>query len=172
MKKPTLLSLAETILVVTLLTVTHTGLAQTEITEQGFLVEHTVVIEASASSVYDALVNVSAWWQPDHTYTMDATNLSLEATPGGCFCEQLPGGGGVEHLRVVYAESGKMLRLQGGLGPLQGHGVNGSLTWLITPTETTVELSAIYSVGGFMAGGFEVMAPAVDGVINEQIHRL
>ena len=90
MKKPTLLSLAETILVVTLLTVTHTGLAQTEITEQGFLVEHTVVIEASASSVYDALVNVSAWWQPDHTYTMDATNFRSKQRPVGVSANSFP----------------------------------------------------------------------------------
>jgi hypothetical protein len=30
-----------------------------------------------------------------------ALNLSLQLRPGGCLCEILPLGGGVEHLRVV-----------------------------------------------------------------------
>ena len=48
---------------------------------------------------------------------------------GGCFCEAFPDGGGVEHLRVVHVAPDRMLRLSGGLGPLQAFGVAGSLTW-------------------------------------------
>ena len=47
-----------------------------------------------------------------------AANLSLDAAPGGCFCERLPNGGGVEHMRVTYVEPGKRIVLTGSLGPL------------------------------------------------------
>ena len=52
----------------------------------------------------------------------DAKNLSIDARPGGCFCEKLPNGGGVEHARVVYVAPREVLRLSGALGPLQGVG--------------------------------------------------
>jgi hypothetical protein len=78
----------------------------------------------------------------------------------------------VEHLRVVYLAPGEMLRLSGALGPLQATGAGGSLSWKLTPagSSTTVEVS--YVVGGFMDGGFERIAPAVSGVIGEQLRRL
>ena len=39
---------------------------------------------------------------------------------------------------------------------------------------TTPPAAAVvtYSVGGFMDGGFEKIAPAVDGVLGEQVQRL
>ncbi len=144
-----------------------------QVTPNGFLVKFEVSVNAPAAKVYDVLVGeVGSWWNPEHTYSHDAKNLSIDPRPGGCFCEKLPNGGGVEHLRVVYVAPREVLRLSGGLGPLQASGVAGSMTWKLTggPDSTRFELS--YSVGGFIQGGFEKIAPAVEAMLREQFDRL
>lgn len=138
----------------------------------GFVVRHEVTIAAPPAKVYDALVNVGGWWSPSHTYTKNAANLSIEPRAGGCFCERFPDGGFVEHMRVVHAAPGAALRLSGALGPLAMHGLAGSMTWRLAPAGEGTTLVLTYSVGGFMDGGFEKIAPAVDGMLGEQVHRL
>src|SRR5438067_5885477 len=101
-----------------------------QVTSTGFLVNLEVKVNAPIAKVYDALIGqVGSWWNPEHTYSHDAKNLSIDPRPGGCFCEKLPNGGGVEHLRVVYVAPHQVLRLSGGLGPLQASGVAGTLIW-------------------------------------------
>ncbi|RMD61841.1 ATPase, partial [Candidatus Parcubacteria bacterium] len=135
-------------------------------------VKHGVIISAPPATVYEALVkHVAQWWNPQHTFSGDSKNLSIDARPGGCFCERLPNGGGLEHLRVIYVAPGEILRMSGALGPLQASGVVGSLTWKLTsaPGGTSVELS--YAVGGFMEGGLDGIAPAVNDVLEDQLQR-
>jgi uncharacterized protein YndB with AHSA1/START domain len=147
--------------------------ADVQVTPNGFLVQQTLTVQAAPDKVYQALVNqVASWWSPRHTYSGDAGNLSIDARPGGCFCERLPGGGGVEHLRVVYLAPAQVVRMAGALGPLQASGLNSSLTWKLSPSDGQTRLELSYSVGGFMDGGFEKIAPAVDGVLGEQARRL
>jgi uncharacterized protein YndB with AHSA1/START domain len=147
--------------------------AVAQISSNGFLVKDEVSVNASASRVYDALVGqVGLWWNPQHTYSGDSKNLSIDARPGGCFCERLPKGGGVEHLRVVYVAPGEMLRMSGALGPLQASGVAGSLTWKLTSGRSATAVQVSYNVGGHMDGGFESIAPAVGAVLSEQLRRL
>lgn len=55
---------------------------------------------------------------------------------GGCFCEKLSNGPGVEHLHLVYFAPGKEIRLTGGPGPLQGMGMDGAMVWTITSGNT------------------------------------
>src|SRR5215468_4374370 len=144
-----------------------------EITSNGFLVKFDVSINAPAAKVYDALVGqVGSWWNSEHTYSHDAKNLSIDARPGGCFCEKLPNGGGVEHLRVVYVSPPQIARFSGALGPLQATGVAGSMTWKLTGGPNSTRLDLSYSVGGFIPGGFEKIAPAVEGMLREQVDRL
>ena len=139
----------------------------------GFAVKHEVVVKAAPGTVYDALtVKVGSWWNPDHTFSRDARNLSIAAVPGGCFCERLPEGGGVQHMTVVYASPGRALRMTGALGPLQGLGLAGSMTWDLAKSEVGTKLVVTYGIGGYMAGGFDKIAPVVDGVIGEQVARL
>ena len=85
-----------------------TPAAVTQLAANGFLIRHEVTVNAPPGKVYDAIVNVGVWWNPAHTYSGDAANLSIDARAGGCF----------------------------------------------------------------MDGGFEKMAPAVDGVLGEQVRRL
>src|SRR6267154_1266310 len=132
-----------------------------------------VNVNAAVAKVYDVLVGqVGSWWNPEHTYSHDAKNLSIDPRPGGCFCEKLPNGGGVEHLRVVYVAPPEVLRLSGGLGPLQGSGVAGSMTWKLTGDGDHTRVQLSYSVGGFIVGGFDKIAPAVESMLNEQLNRL
>ena len=109
------------------------GQSAPQVASTGFRVKLETNINAPAAKVYEALVGqIGSWWNPEHTYSHDAKNLSIDARPGGCFCEKLPNGGGVEHLRVVYVAPREVLRFSGGLGPLQASGVAGSMTWKLT----------------------------------------
>jgi len=144
-----------------------------QVTQDGFLVKFEVNVNAPAAKVYDALVGqVGSWWNPEHTYSHDAKNLSIDARPGGCFCEKLPNGGGIEHLRVVYIAPPQVVRFSGALGPLQASGIAGSMTWKLTGGPDNTRLDFSYSVGGFIPGGFEKIAPAVEGMLREQLDRL
>lgn len=131
------------------------------------------VQESSSLDVYRALVEeVSKWWDPAHTFSQSSGRLSIEAKPGGCFCETLIGGGGVQHLEVIYAEPGKTIRMSGGLGPLQGFAVSGVLTVTLSEADGEVTVDTEYRVFGHVESGLDQWAVAVDGVIAGQFDRL
>jgi uncharacterized protein YndB with AHSA1/START domain len=149
------------------------GQSAPQVTSSGFLVKLEANMNAPAAKVYDALVvQIGSWWDPEHTYSHDAKNLSIDPRPGGCFCEKLSNGGGVEHLRVVYIVPRETVRFSGALGPLQASGVTGSLTWKLTGGTGTTRVQLWYSVGGFIDGGFETIAPAVETMLRDQLNRL
>lgn len=144
-----------------------------QVTPTGFLVKLETDVHAPPAKVYDALVGqIGSWWNPEHTYSHDAKNLSIDARPGGCFCEKLPNGGGIEHLRVIYIAPPQVVRFSGALGPLQASGVAGSMTWKLSGGSDTTRFELSYSVGGFIPGGFEKIAPAVEAMLREQVDRL
>ena len=138
----------------------------------GFEVATTLMIAAPPDRVYSALGEISRWWSPSHTFSRDATNLSIELRAGGCFCERLKDGGSVKHLEVIYALPGEGLRLRGALGPLQLEGVDGTLSWTLKPTEGDTNLTQSYVLGGYIRSGMEQWAPRVDKVLDEQLQRL
>ena len=149
------------------------GQSAPQVTPTGFLVKLEANMNAPAAKVYEALVRqVGSWWNPEHTYSHDAKNLSIDPRPGGCFCEKLPNGGGVEHLRVVYIATNETIRFSGALGPLQASGIAGSMTWKLSSAGDNTRVDLSYSVGGFFQGGFEKIAPAVESVLSDQINRL
>jgi uncharacterized protein YndB with AHSA1/START domain len=136
-------------------------------------VKFEITVNAPEAKVYDALVGqVGSWWNPEHTYSHDAKNLSIEARPGGCFCERLPDGGGIEHLRVIYVAPPEIVRFSGALGPLQASGVAGSMTWKLSGSRDKTRVEVSYSVGGFIPNGFEKIAPPVEAVLCEQLDRM
>jgi uncharacterized protein YndB with AHSA1/START domain len=145
----------------------------TTVSPNGFVVTLDATVAANRDRVYRALVgDVGAWWNSDHTFSGDSRNLSMDARPGGCLCERLPGGGGVEHLRVVFARPGELLRLSGALGPLQPSALTGTMTWTLTASNDSTRVTLTYAVGGFREGGFADIAPAVDAVLSDQLNRL
>lgn len=139
----------------------------------GFTVRTTRDIAAPPVRVHTALVeDVGRWWHPDHTFGGDASRLFIEPRAGGIFGENLPGGGSVRHLDVLYVDPGRMLRLGGGLGPLQGMAVNGAMTFELQPVENGTRLALTYTVGGWTPDGLENLAGPVDGVLAQQMDRL
>jgi uncharacterized protein YndB with AHSA1/START domain len=143
-----------------------------EVTPTGFLVRHEVTVSAPPAKVYEAFVSqVGSWWNAQHTYSGDAANLSIDARAGGCFCEKLRDGG-VEHMRVVQIRQNRLVRMAGGLGPLQASGLAGAMTWQFSALDGGTKLELVYSVGGLMSGGFDAIAPAVERMLGEQVERL
>ena len=99
--------------------------------ETGFTARNVVTIAATPDTVWAALIEPARWWNPAHSWSGQGANFSFDARAGGCFCEALPNGGSVEHQRVVFANPGKLLRLRGGLGPLQGEAISAVMDgWL------------------------------------------
>ena len=139
----------------------------------GFSVRHVSEMpNVGAPVIWAALSDVGKWWDPDHTYSGDARNLTLEPVVRGCFCERLSLYAGIEHMSVVYAQPAKTLRLSGALGPLQEFGVAGSLTFQIEAAGGGSKLTVTYNVGGFADRPLADWAPIVDEVIGGQVKRL
>ena len=137
----------------------------------GFTTRETVTISAPPAKVWAALGKIGGWWNPAHSYSKDASNLSIALKPGGFFLEALPGGG-VRHMVVVYAHPNDMLRLEGALGPLQALGVAGHLTWSLKEKDGGTTVTQTYDVGGHATGGLAVFATPVDEVLGDQASRL
>ena len=141
--------------------------------EHGFTVRHTITTDDEPFVVYRTLTShVDQWWSGDHSWSGDASNLYMKVERGGCFCERLPNGGRVEHLRLIYFSPGSELRFDGALGPLQTMATQGRMIWKIDAVEGGSQVSFTYKVFGHPEGGLAAIAPAVDGVIGEQLGRL
>src|SRR5260221_3218118 len=135
----------------------------------GFEIRETAHTAAPSDKVYAALLLLAHWWNSDHTFSGSAANLVLDARAGGCWCETLPGGGSVEHLRVVYVSPGKTLRLRGVLGPFQGLAVAVVITWSVKSLADGTDISFTYSVGGYAKEGFDELSKMTNHVPNNQI---
>ena len=86
--------------------------------------------------------------------------------------EVLPDGGFVRHMEIVFCQPGKTLRLSGGLGPLQGMGVSGALTFQLELKNGQTEITLTYNVSGNPDLQLDKIAPAVDSVLAAQLERL
>lgn len=147
--------------------------------DNGFVIRQAAEVSASPEDAWKTLVAPAGWWSGAHSFSGDAKNLSIDPRAGGCFCEILPGEdgakeprGGVEHLRVVFADRGKALRMVGALGPLQSEALQGTLTITLKPVEGGTQIVWSYVVAGFMRYKAEQIVPAVDKVLGEQAGRL
>jgi len=139
----------------------------------GFTVQLAFNMQALPQDVYAKLVhNVGDWWNPMHTFSGDAHNLSIDDKAMGCFCEKLPNGGGARHLEVVHADPGKLLVLSGALGPLQTIAATGSMTIQVKQEGAGTKLEIFYRVTGYLPDGINAWAIPVDLVLTEQFTRL
>lgn len=169
-------------IVASALALSLTAPAQAEVThatDHGFAVLHVVKINAPPEKVWGTLIAPQSFWNGSHSWSGDAANMYLDPQAGGCFCEKIPvkaadGGSlnSVEHMRVIYSERPRVLRMTGGLGPLQSEGVIGTLNIAMEADGTATKISMSYVVGGFMRMKPQDIAPAVDAVIGEQLLRL
>lgn len=141
-------------------------------TEAGIVIEQTTTVAAPPASVWTALIAPARWWSSKHSWSGDARNFTLAARAGGCFCEALPDGGSVEHMRVVFVRPGRLLRMTGGLGPLQADAATGPLTVTLEPVAGGTALVMRYAVAGVARMPLPVLAPVIDSVLGEQVRRL
>lgn len=149
------------------------GAAVVEVTPVGFGVRSEVATTAAPKTVYKALLReVDKWWDPEHTYSGNSRNLSIDGKVGGCFCENMGKGGGGEHARIIFLIPDALVRMSGAFGPLQSSGLVGTLTWKLSAAGTGTKIELTYNVGGYMHGAFENIAPAVDEVLTDQLTRL
>ena len=137
----------------------------------GFVVKETITIQAAPQEVYKRIFRVGEWWSPQHTFSGDAHNLTIDDRPMGCWCEKLTTGG-ARHMEVVLAAKGKALVLSGGMGPLQSMAVTGAMSFDFTPDKGGTKLDLTYAVGGYLAAGLNTLAGPVDGVLTAQMGRL
>jgi len=152
----------------------------TAVSSSGFTSSFRAEIKAAPAQAWAAVVQLPRWWNSSHTYSGNAANLSLDAQAGGCMCERWRDAAGashsVQHAQVLLAQEGRVLRLNGGFGPLQDLAVVGVLT-IVTAAGTGADadkhfLRMTYRVAGGAEAGLDKLAPAVDGVIGEQFKRL
>jgi hypothetical protein len=138
----------------------------------GFEVRETVPLVVPPDVAFKAFGQLPSWWDPEHTYSGQSSNLRLELVPGGCFCERIPkSGGGVEHMRVAFVDPGKRLVMTGALGPLLYEATTGVMDIEVKTIAGGSQLTLDYKVAGFANGGAEKLAGAVDGVLGEQMKR-
>lgn len=164
-----------TLLAALVLAATAPALAAAEIVSASpdhYRLHHSAEVPHPPGVVWDRLVDPARWWHPDHTYSGDAANLSLDLRPGGAWAETWAEGA-VEHGRVLMVRKGEMLRLDAPFGPLQELGVTVIWTITLAPGEaggTVIGFTEVAS--GTPASGLDALAPAVDGVKAEALRRL
>lgn len=134
----------------------------------GFVIRQSIELPVAPGAAYERFARPAQWWNAGHTYSGNSANLSIDAKPGGCFCERL-GSGGVEHLRVSYVDPGKRIVLSGGLGPLLFEAVAGTMDVKFEAAGAGTRVTMDYKTAGFASGGADTLAPLVDKVLAEQM---
>src|SRR5579883_952990 len=124
----------------------------------GFTVRISTQMAAPPAAVYTKLMQVGEWWNPRHTFSGDAHNLSIEATAGGCFCEKLPDSGSVRHMQVIQVAPGKRLVMSGALGPLQALAATGTMSITVAADGDGTKLTLTYAVAGYLPAGMNTWA--------------
>ncbi|TQV88347.1 SRPBCC domain-containing protein [Aliikangiella coralliicola] len=137
--------------------------------DYGFEIKIEKTVPVSQAKAYQQFLNVGQWWNAEHTWFGRSENLSIEAKAGGCFCE-FNGDKQALHMLVSYVHPNNEIRMIGGLGPLQGLGVHGGMSWrFVKIDENKTKIIFNYKVVGRMEGGLKTLGPVVDGVLNIQI---
>ena len=95
--------------------------------ENGFTLKFAVGAEIDPGDIPDALRALPDWWDPAHTYSGDSRNLSLDLTPGGCWCERLPDNPAFDHGRTVSVSADRIV-FHAPFGPLRGKAAKAELT--------------------------------------------
>jgi hypothetical protein len=135
----------------------------------GFTVENSQWVPAVPEVAWRAFAHdVGKWWPADHTWWGDASKLSISEKAGGCFCE-INGAREAWHMTVTFVDPGKLMRMTGGLGPLQGMGLSGALEWRFVPENDGTRITLYYRVGGYSPDDLGKFAPVVDKVQGSQL---
>ena len=157
--------------------------ASAEVTQaeaDGFQIDLARTSTLEPADLFERAGTLSDWWSPEHTWSGSSENLYLtKLAPGGLW-QEVWADGSVEHGRLiafVSSDETRLMRFETALGPLQGMGVGAILTITVredtdfdTPAKSVVTFR--YLVTGAEFQDLSALAPAVDGVLSEQIDRL
>lgn len=152
-----------------------------EVVEQGgdsFVTRDSASVAATPRETWLALIKPGEWWNDSHSWSGDASNMTLVPSAGGCFCEKIPGDadipldGSAQHAVIVQAIPDRALRMRGELGPLQAVPATGVLTITLNEVDGGTEILWEYHVGGVTGFEMDMIAGAVDGVMTQQLHGL
>jgi len=161
------------VLLLLALSVSATGLAEVaDSSANGFTVVHEVTIDAPRTETWLVAIRIGEWWSNDHTISGDASRMTIDPVPQGCFCEALGKNAGVVHLTVTSVNPTVWLRLSGGLGPLGVMGVDGNMNWEFSDAGGGTRVRFTYAVGGYSPDGLDSIAEPVNFVIGEALARL
>lgn len=129
----------------------------------GFTVENSEWVPADSANAWKAFLEVGEWWPADHTWWGDASKLSISDKAGSCFCE-INGAQQAWHMTVTFVDPGKLMRMTGGLGPLQGMGLNGALEWRFVEEKGGTRITLWYRAGGYTPDDLGKLVPVIDKV--------
>ena len=156
-----------------LLLAEQAGAGVTNLTPNTFISSHMMQFEGiTADIAYRRFIEFNRWWDPAHSYSGKGSAIRFQPRAGECWCERMPGGGSVEHMRVQLVQPGKRLVMSGGLGPLMFQGVAATMDVTFSQTGGGRTLVSIdYRVAGFAYGNADKNAGPVDKVLAMQAKR-
>lgn len=130
-----------------------------------FSLERELVLPGPPEKVYDMITgDVSPWWQ--QRFTRQPYRLVIEPNPGGGFWEIFDASGdGVRHATVIYAQRGKLLRLDGPIG-LSGRAVQYVTSFYLSSVDAN---KTMLRLSVYIAGAYE---PAVPEMVNQMWDKL
>ena len=128
-------------------------------TQTAFTFQMQLNLPGKPEAIYDAITgDISGWW--DHKFSENPAKFYIDPKPGGGFYEIFDeSGDGVLHATVIYAQRGKILRLDGPLG-LSGKAITMVYTLSFEPAGTDSTTLALEVHG---SGEFE---PSVPGLVQ------
>jgi hypothetical protein len=136
-------------------------------TADSFILRYEAAAEIDPADIPGSLENVGRWWDGAHTYSGDAANISIDLTPGGCWCERLADGAAFDHGRTVSVSADGIV-FDAPFGPLRGKATRAVLT-MTWPTPHGVRSPTWEMV--VEGPGLGAMADAVDGVMGAGFQR-
>lgn len=131
-----------------------------------------IEIEVKSGTAWQKFLQVQNWWDLNHSWFGPDSIFNLDSIAGGCLCERKRKQS-VQHMKVIYVDPGREMRLGGALGPLQTMALRGLLTMRFTPLENgKTRIEQIYKIRGVTEQGFDNLSKIVDKVQTDQMQRL
>ena len=138
----------------------------------GFVLRFAVGVEAVPADVVAAVSELPQWWDPAHTYTGDAANLSLAFEEGGCWCERLADGTIFEHA-VVTGIMADGVTMTAPLGPLHGKATKAELTFGSEAGNRGRLVTVDFVIEGPGLGAFaDPVNGVMDGAFDRFVHQI
>jgi len=128
----------------------------------GFTLTYSTTAQIDPGDIPRALQALPDWWDSAHTYSGDASNLSLDLTPGGCWCERLTDNPAFDHARTVSVTDARIV-FDAPFGPLRGKATQADLTVTWPGANGGRAPTWTFVVQG---PGLGAMADVVDGVMR------